>query len=218
MLIFFIYLKILFFVFSGCVEKPDIYDLSLDQKPKSIYRTGCLKSYNLGGFLPNFKDNSSVTEISDFGEGYLAIQLTLYTSNNCELDGSNQYFTMKNYFHLKGVKNDLNQLTQSINLVNSESWTPQGRVMSFASNNSNLASDLSIDENCQKLDSNGFHAILSETCLSQDVFNELKEKRDFFLGAFLAIKYDFKRNALLLLDNIEDNCKNSEDCYILYKK
>jgi hypothetical protein len=186
-----------------------------DNQPKNIFRSKCENSTKEISLLDGFQDKSFIIEISDFGGGNISFKMTLYNNNDCKSSWLNklEYFEIKNYILLTENLESLKS-GKKINMSNSTLWTPSGKIMELSTNSEKVAKQLIIPKKCSLLQNNGEPVIIDKNCMGDNEFFQFKKKKDFFPGAFLALKYDNELNRLLLFENDEGDSYNNVNRYI----
>ncbi|WHA05171.1 hypothetical protein N3Z17_01260 [Candidatus Bandiella numerosa] len=186
-----------------------------DNKPKNIFRSKCENSTKEISLLDGFEDKSFIIEILDFGGGYISFKMTLYNNSDCKSSWLNklEYFEIKNYILLTENLESLKS-GKKINMSNSTLWTPSGKIMELRTTSEKVAKELMIPKKCSLLQNSGEPVIIDKNCMGDNEFFQFKKKKDFFPGAFLALKYDNELNRLLLFENDEGDSYNNVNRYI----
>ena len=135
--------------------------------------------------------------------------------NNEKLNELNklEYFEIKNYILLTENLESLKS-GKKINMSNSTLWTPSGKIMELRTTSEKVAKKLMIPKKCSLLQNSGEPVIIDKNCMGDNEFFQFKKKKDFFPGAFLALKYDNELNRLLLFENDEGDSYNNGNRYI----
>lgn len=184
----------------------------LDYIPKNIFRSKCENSTNEIYLLDGFQDKSYILEISDFGDGYITFKMALYNNSDCKstLFNKLEYFEVKNYILLpEKLESD-----KTIYMANSTLWCSEDKIMELGTTSEKVAKELIIPKKCGALQNNGETVTLDRNCMGDNGFLQFKKKRDFFPGAFLALKYDDQENKLLLFENKKNGSSKIRDNYV----